>query len=95
MKIVKADVQFNVNRKKFTQKVKFSIIHNLPEKQGMSFNDALENWCARTRDFSPESLCAYIMSKFTSADEYFALTEEQYKEFNENENKSNSDRSGT
>jgi hypothetical protein len=94
MKLIKADVQFNVNKKKYTQKVKFSIIHNLPNRPGMRFEDAVENWCARTKDFSPESLCAYIMDKFSSADDYFALTEQQYNEYI-NENKSNPDRSGT
>mgnify|MGYP003395882843 CR=1 FL=1 len=59
MHLIKADVQFNVNG----QPVSFSIIHNMPSAFGVSFDCALDNWLARTNEFTEKSLCEYIKSK--------------------------------
>lgn len=76
MKLIKADVQFNVDDKP----VKFSVIHNLPKDFGLSFNDALDNWLARTKKFTAKSLCNYIRSKNTG---FVAMTETEYKRLSE------------
>jgi len=60
--ILKADIQFTVN--KYNTR-KFSIIHNLPEIKGMSLSDAVDNWAARTSDYSANSLAKYIRDKNT------------------------------
>lgn len=57
--LIKTDVGFNVGDKK----VKFSVVHNLPETRGVSFNDALTNWIERTEYFTAASLCRYIEEK--------------------------------
>ena len=71
----KADVRFNVNDKP----IRFIVIHNLPKMRGMRFEDALDNWLARTNTFTAYSLCKYIMSKDES---FVAMTEKQYKRLN-------------
>lgn len=72
MKITKSEVEFNVGKKH----IKFTIIHDLPNKAGLSFDNALQNWIARTTDFTAESLCKYILSKNTV---HIAMTEEQFQ----------------
>lgn len=68
---IKAEVNFKVDKKP----VKFYIYHNMPEVPGLNFNAALENWLARTSDFTDKSLVSYIMSKNTG---HTALTQESY-----------------
>ncbi len=70
-KLMKADVEFNVNGKP----IKFSIVHNLAEVKGMSFNDAFDCWVHRTKSYKAKSLCKYIMSKDES---FVAMTYESY-----------------
>ena len=70
-----AAVKFEVNDKT----VKFQVIHNLPEKQGLNFNAALENWLYRTDKYTAKSLCDYIMSKETG---YVCMTVSQWKRLN-------------
>jgi hypothetical protein len=69
----KADVKFNVNNKS----IKFSVIHNLEDNFGMSFNAALDSWLARTNKHTDKSLCKYIRSK---GEEFIAFTEKEYEE---------------
>lgn len=71
-KLIKSDIEFNVDGKQ----VSFSIIHNLPEINGLSINDALENWLPRTRSFKAKDFVNYIKSKNTG---HVAMTEKQYK----------------
>ncbi len=76
IKLIKADVQFKVGNRP----VKFSVIHNLENKWGLSFDAAFENWLVRTKTFTVKSLCEYIASK----DEGFvAMPESQYKRLSE------------
>lgn len=72
MKLIKLDIEFKINKKK----VAFSIIHNLPEVHGMSIEDALDNWLARTEEFTAKSLADYVNSKNTGS---LIMTEEEYK----------------
>ena len=74
-KFFKSDVQFNVGKKQ----VKFSIIHNMPETHGLSFNDALNNWLPRTNDYTAQSLIDYINSKGTGV---IVMTKEEYNKLN-------------
>jgi hypothetical protein len=76
MKITETVVRFNLNRKKFTEKISFKIYHNLPEVKGMSIEGAIDAWLARTKIFTAQSLCNYIMDK--EIDKVFALTEEHF-----------------
>ena len=71
MEFIKSDVQFKVDGKQ----VNFTVIHNLPETFGLSFNNALDSWLARTQKFTAKSLVNYINSKDTG---YTAMTEKQY-----------------
>lgn len=71
MEFIKSDVKFKV----YGKKIEFSIIHNLPETFGMSFNDALNSWVYRTKIFTAKSLVDYINSKNTG---YTAMTEKKY-----------------
>lgn len=72
MQFYKADVKFKVKGKP----VQFSVIHNLPDVFGLSFDNALDNWIVRTKEYTAESLCQYIMSKQT---DHVAMTEEQFE----------------
>lgn len=71
MEFIKSDVKIKVDGKQ----VNFSVIHNLPKTFGLSFDDALDNWLARTQKFTAKSLVNYINSKDTG---YIAMTEKQY-----------------
>lgn len=75
MEFYKSDVQFNVG----DDKAEFSIIHNMPEVRGLSFNDALHNWIPRTDDYTAQSLVDYINSKETGV---IVMTEEEYDKLN-------------
>lgn len=55
---MKSDIQFNVDGKK----VAFSVVHNLDEF-GQSIEAALDNWLARTKDFTGPSFVKYVNSK--------------------------------
>lgn len=41
---------------------RFIVEHNL-EDLGLSIESALNNWLARTTEFTPDSFCEYIKSK--------------------------------
>jgi len=69
--LMKGDMTFNVSGKQHS----ISVVHNLPETKGLSFNDAAYSWMARTNDFSSRSFCDYINGKDT---EYKALTLHNY-----------------
>lgn len=71
MDFYQADISFDVNGKP----KKFSVFHNLPEKRGLSINDALINWQARTKKFTARSFCNYIKSKDIN---FIALTQKEY-----------------
>lgn len=70
--LTKADVHFEVDG----TPVDFSVIHDLPAVKGMSFEDALYCWLARTNKYTAKSLCKYINSKDIP---FRAMTEEEYK----------------
>ena len=59
---------------------KFTVVHNLPEISGLSLDDAVCNWFVRTKDYSADSLCKYIMSKET---DYVCMTEDQFKKISD------------
>lgn len=71
LEFTKSDVEFKVG----DNDVKFSIIHNMPESFGLSFNNALDSWIVRTDDYSDESLVNYIKQKDTGC---IAMTESEY-----------------
>ena len=72
---IKTIIQFSVDE----QKYKFAIIHDLPKIPGLRIEDALENWLARTSEYTAESFCEYINDKPI---EYSAMTEEEFEKFN-------------
>ena len=59
MELIKSWVSFDVEK----QHVEFEIVHNLPNVPGICFDNALENWLARTTEYTAESLCKYILRK--------------------------------
>lgn len=59
MSLMKSDVSFEVDG----NPVSFSVVHNMPEIKGLSFEDALINWLNRTTEFTVESFCSYVRSK--------------------------------
>lgn len=67
----KANIEFNVDGKP----VKFSVIHNLPANFGLNIDGAVDNWLARTEEYTAQSLVDYINSKNTG---YFCITEREY-----------------
>jgi hypothetical protein len=71
--VCESEVRFKVKK----SLIRFKIYHNLPSTFGMNFEGALDNWLARTEEYTAKSLCNYILSK--DIDECFAVTE---KEFN-------------
>lgn len=72
----KADLKVTVEDKEIT----FSVIHNLPPRKGLSFENAFESWLTRTETFTPTSLCGYIMGKNTG---YICFTEEDWNKLME------------
>jgi hypothetical protein len=71
-KVTRSEVSFEANGKPIT----IVVIHDLPNVRGLSFDDALNIWVARTIDYTSESLCKYILSKKTG---HIAMTEEQFE----------------
>jgi hypothetical protein len=69
--LMKGDAEFMVNGKK----IKFSIIHDMPETKGLSFSDALTNWVYRTNEYTAESFVEYVNSKHTG---FVCMTEDEY-----------------
>lgn len=59
--IIASTVQFFVDG----VRIRFVVLHNLPEVHGLSLNDAVINWANRTDKHTAESLCKYINSKGT------------------------------
>lgn len=53
-----SDIEFKVGNKP----VKFTVVNNLDEF-GLSVEDAVVNWTERTKEFTPESFCKYVISK--------------------------------
>lgn len=72
MKITESHISFKVGKKKH----EFKVYNDLPETFGLNIECALDNWLARTDDYSSESLCDYVTSKNTG---HFCITEKQYK----------------
>ncbi len=70
-----ADVKLEVNGKP----VKFQVVHNLPELQGLCFGAAIDNWLVRTNKYTAKSLCKYIMGKESG---YVCMTMHQWKRLN-------------
>lgn len=75
IELIKVDVSFFVNKRK----VEFSVVHNMPEIFGLSFECALDNWFARTKHYTARSLCKYIMSKNTG---HVCMTMDQFNQLN-------------
>lgn len=76
VKILKFDAEFVVR----DTEIQWSVYHNLRKKFGISIDDALQNWLLRTRKFTAESFCEYVMSKDQS---FVCMTEKQWKRLNE------------
>lgn len=76
MPITRAAIKFNANGKRY----EFVIYHNLPKTFGLSLNDALESWLARTTKYGAKNLCKYIMKK---QPDKMAITEEFYNKTNQ------------
>lgn len=58
---------------------KFIICHNMPETQGLSIEDAMVSWLARTDEYTAQSFVDYIMSKYHMHGN-FAMTKETWDE---------------
>lgn len=71
-----ADVTFNVGGKP----VAFKIICRLPATQGLNIDGALDNWLARTSEYTAQSFVAYINSKWP---EPMAWTQEEWAALSE------------
>lgn len=56
-------------------KIKFKVIHNLPEVPGLRIDDALQNWIPRTDTYTAKSFCEYVNSKNTG---FICMTEDAY-----------------
>lgn len=59
--MVASTVQFFVDG----VRIRFVVLHNLPEIHGLSINDAVTNWAHRTDKHTAQNLCDYIGSKGT------------------------------
>lgn len=57
--MVSSTVEFNVGQRK----IRFNVVHNLPDVDGLSLTDAVTNWAARTKVFTAASLSDYINKK--------------------------------
>lgn len=77
MRLQKADIEFKVNGKP----VSFSVVHNLPSVFGLNISGAVDNWLVRTKEYTADSLCKYVMSKDPS---FVCMTMRQYNRLNEN-----------
>lgn len=72
LKLKEADIEFVVGDRLH----KFKVIHNLPEIFGLSMENAVNSWVVRTKVYTADSLCKYIMSK---SSKYVSMTEKQFK----------------
>jgi len=70
--VCETEVRFTVKK----SLIRFKIYHNLPEVQGMNIEGAIDNWLARTENFTAQSLCDYILSKEIC--DVFALPEREF-----------------
>lgn len=57
-------------------KHQFPVYHKMPKVFGLSLECAVNSWCMRTKDYSPESLIKYIKSKDQNT---IIFTENQFK----------------
>ncbi len=71
------DVSFFVGKGKHKEKVKFSVIHNMPNVFGLSIQNALDNWIPRTEEFTMESFINYIEKKDTG---FIIMPKEKFDE---------------
>lgn len=69
--LASTDIEFKVDGIPYS----FTIFHNLPEKPGLSLQDALNNWIHRTEDYTAQSFVNYIDSKKQG---FYALTEGEF-----------------
>lgn len=67
---------------KLSNGVEFTICHNMPSTQGLSIDEALPNWLARTKDYTGQSFVDYIMSKYHMHGN-FAMTKETWDAIND------------
>jgi hypothetical protein len=65
-----------INFRAVNKDVNFEVVHNLPKDFGLNMDCAVENWAARTNDFTDISLCNYINSKEIG---YKCYTVDQFK----------------
>lgn len=64
--LINSTISFYVGKQgKKKKKIEFNVNHNLPEVPGLSLNDAVVNWSARTNTFTAQSLSDYINGKNT------------------------------
>lgn len=56
-----ADIEFYVNKKRH----KFRVLNDMPDTFGFSIEGAVDNWLARTNDFSAQNFCDYVNNKNT------------------------------
>ncbi len=54
----RAYIGFNVGK----ERVEFTVIHNI-HSYGQSIESALDNWLARTDEYTVDSFCEYVESK--------------------------------
>ena len=76
--VIETEVRFTLRK----SLIRFKIYHNLPETSGMNIEGAIDNWTARTKVFTAQSLCDYILSK--DIDGIFAITERTYNQLKKN-----------
>ena len=74
-KLTKTDFKFEVGKATKT----FSIYHNLPDTNGLSIENAFDNWLFRTSNYTSSAFCKYVMSK---ADHFVCMTEKTFKRLN-------------
>lgn len=56
--LTKSEIKFNVDGVPH----EFTVVHNL-NLCGLSIESALDNWLARTKKFTSNNFCKYVMSK--------------------------------
>lgn len=70
--IIETDVRFKLRN----SVIRFKIYHNLPKTFGMNIEGAIDNWLSRTKVYTAQSLCDYILSK--NLNEIIAMTESDF-----------------
>lgn len=64
---------------KLSNGIEFTICHNIPDY----ITAALDNWLARTKEYTAESFCNYINKKrLEGKSDHFAYTVAEFEEFN-------------